>query len=223
MDQKIRLCLVDDHELVRRGIASLVSTQEDMEVVGEAASGEEALQVCAACEPDVVLMDLQLPGMDGVEATRRLRSRQPDVRVLILTSSEREADLIAALEAGAQGYLVKDLAPELFFSYIRRACRGEIPISGSLTTQLMRGFRDRSAASRSRLPPTPKPGSHRSLTERELQVIRLVSKGGHQRGDRPGVEHLGPNTVKKPPEEHPGQAGLARTGPSGDLRPSATG
>jgi len=115
MDQKIRLCLVDDHELVRRGIASLVSTQEDMEVVGEAASGEEALQVCAACEPDVILMDLQLPGMDGVEATRRLRSRQPDVRVLILTSSEREADLIAALEAGAQGYLVKDLAPELFF------------------------------------------------------------------------------------------------------------
>ncbi|MBO2519836.1 MULTISPECIES: response regulator [Limnochorda] len=195
MDQKIRLCLVDDHELVRRGIASLVSTQEDMEVVGEAASGEEALQVCAACEPDVVLMDLQLPGMDGVEATRRLRSRQPDVRVLILTSSEREADLIAALEAGAQGYLVKDLAPELFFSYIRRACRGEIPISGSLTTQLMRGFRDRSAASRSRLPPTPKPGSHRSLTERELQVIRLVSKGATN--EEIGQElNISANTVK---------------------------
>lgn len=177
MEQTIRLCLVDDHELVRRGIASLVSTQADMEVVGEAATGEEALKVCAACRPDVVLMDLQLPGMDGIEATRRLKHEMPDLRVLVLTSSERESDLIAALEAGAQGYLLKDLTPELFFSYIRRAYRGEIPISGSLTAQLMRGFRSGMGTSRSHLSTTPAPGGHRNLTERELQVVRLVSRG----------------------------------------------
>lgn len=195
MEQKIRLCLVDDHELVRRGIASLVSTQEDMEVVGEAASGEEALKVCMECRPDVVLMDLQMPGMDGVETTRRLKSGQPEVRVLMLTSSEREADLLAALEAGAQGYLLKDLTPELFFSYIRRAHRGEIPISGSLTAQLMRGFRSGAGASRSRVPASPAPGGHRSLTERELQVVRLVSRGATN--EEIGMElNISANTVK---------------------------
>src|SRR5690554_4860445 len=170
MEQKIRLCLVDDHELVRRGIASLISTQQDMEVVGQAASGEEALKVCAEVRPDVVLMDLQMPGMDGIEATRRLKRQMPEVRVLMLTYSDKESDLMAALEAGAQGYLLKDLNAELFYSYIRRAYRGEIPISGSLTAQLMRGFRAGVSAGRS--PSSPQaptlPGSHRNLTEREL-------------------------------------------------------
>lgn len=197
MEQKIRLCLVDDHELVRRGIASLVSTQRDMEVVGQAASGEEALEVCAEIRPDVVLMDLQMPGMGGIEATRRLKRQMPEVRVLMLTYSEKESDLMAALEAGAQGYLLKDLNAELFFSYIRRAFRGEIPISGSLTAQLMRGFRAGVSAGRSTSPAQAStvPGSHRSLTERELQVVRLVSRGATN--EEIGAElEISANTVK---------------------------
>ncbi|WP_068135857.1 response regulator [Limnochorda pilosa] len=195
MEHTIRLCLVDDHELVRRGIASLVSTQADMEVVGEAASGEEALRVCAECHPDVVLMDLQMPGIGGIEATRRLRAQMPDARVLMLTYSEKESDLLAALEAGAQGYLLKDLNAELFFSFIRRAFKGEIPISGSLTAQLMRGFRPGSGSSAPAAAPSASSGGHRRLTDRELEVVRLVSRGATN--EDIGLElHISSNTVK---------------------------
>jgi DNA-binding NarL/FixJ family response regulator len=161
----IRVMLVDDHAVVRGGLAQLVEAAGDMEVVGTAADGTEALEVARARRPDVVLMDLQMPVMDGVAATRAILDEGLDTQVVILTSYSDGERIIGALDAGAVGYLLKDAEPEDILEGIRAVSRGESPLHPRAARRLL--------ASR-------RPGGDErapQLTERETEVLRLVRQG----------------------------------------------
>ncbi len=157
----IRVLLVGDHRLVRAGLRALLATVDDFEVVGFAADGGEALQVASDTSPDVVLMDLSMPGMGGVDATRELRRLMPAARVVVLTSFADEDLVLRAIEAGAVGYLLKDAEPEDLIQGIRDAAEGGSPASGKVAWALLR--RD------------PPPGE--LLSAREREVLALVAEG----------------------------------------------
>jgi DNA-binding NarL/FixJ family response regulator len=125
----IRVVVVDDHELVRAGLVELVAAAEDIEVVGAAADGGGAREVVSACRPEVVLMDLSMPGVGGIEATRSILADHPSIRVIVLTSSSDSSEVLGALDAGAIGYLLKDASPDELRGGIRAASRGESPLS----------------------------------------------------------------------------------------------
>jgi DNA-binding NarL/FixJ family response regulator len=125
----IRVVVVDDHELVRAGLVELVAAAEDIEVVGAAADGGGAREVVSACRPEVVLMDLSMPGVGGIEATRSILADHPSIRVIVLTSSSESSEVLGALDAGAIGYLLKDASPDELRGGIRAASRGESPLS----------------------------------------------------------------------------------------------
>ncbi len=161
----IRVMLVDDHAVVRGGLAQLVEAAGDMEVVGTAADGTEALEVARARRPDVVLMDLQMPAMDGVAATRAILDEGLDTQVVILTSYSDGERIIGALDAGAVGYLLKDAEPEDILEGIRAVSRGESPLHPRAARRLLTSRR---------------PGGDErapQLTERETEVLRLVRQG----------------------------------------------
>lgn len=170
----IRVVLVDDHALMRRGISTILSAQADLEVVGEASSGEEALEVVRRTRPDVVCMDVEMPGIGGLEATRLLVA-DPAVtaHVLMLTTFEREDYLLAALDAGASGFLLKNARPENLVDGVRSIAAGEALLAPELTRAVIERAvaRDRatSAAPTGALP--------EQLTEREGEVLRLVAQG----------------------------------------------
>jgi DNA-binding NarL/FixJ family response regulator len=157
----IRVLLVDDHKLVRAGLQSLLATVDDIQVVGVASSGCEALGVATDTGPEVVLMDLSMPGMSGVEATRQLLERMPSVQVVMLTSFADQDLVLQAINAGAVGYLLKDADPEDLVRGVRAAANGESPISGK--------------AARALLNRCPQPAG--VLTEREREVLALVAGG----------------------------------------------
>ena len=159
----IRVLLVDDHKLVRAGLQSLIESTTDLAVVGAASDGEEALALVAATEPDVVLMDLSMPGMDGVEATRRVTERHPDVQVLVLTSFSDGDRVQRALDAGAVGYLLKDADPQSLLDGVRAVSRGESPLDA------------RAARAMLRTRPTAARGD--DLTDREREVLELITQG----------------------------------------------
>lgn len=179
----IRVLLADDHTLFRRGLASLLAEQPDLEVVGEAASGEEAIERARELMPDVVLMDVRMPGLGGLEATRRLKDEMPYVKILILTVSEDEEDLFAAMKSGAQGYLLKNIDPDDLVTAIRQAERGEAPLAPSMAAKILREFSGTA----------PRPGP--TLTPRERQVLELVARGD---ANKEIARHLqiSENTVK---------------------------
>jgi DNA-binding NarL/FixJ family response regulator len=159
----IRVVLVDDHVVVRRGLAQLLDGAGDIEVVGQAGDGAEAIEVVRAARPDVVVMDLQMPGVDGVEATRRVLEDQPDLQVVVLTSYSDGARIVAALDAGAVGYLLKDADPEDVLDGVRAVSRGESPIHPKAARQLL--------TARAGAP------SRVELTPREAEVLGLVRSG----------------------------------------------
>ncbi|MFF3666349.1 response regulator [Microtetraspora malaysiensis] len=162
----MRLFLVDDHPVVRAGLAALLGGEDDMEIVGAAADGGEALRGIAARKPDVVLMDLQLgDGVDGVEVTRRIRELPSPPRVLVLTTYESDADIMRAVDAGATGYLLKACPPEELFQAIRAAARGETVLSAKVATRMMNRMRD--------------PGS--ALSAREVEILELLAGGAGNR------------------------------------------
>jgi DNA-binding NarL/FixJ family response regulator len=165
----IRVVLADDQELVRSGLRLLLSAQPDIEVVAEAADGVAALDAADRLVPDVVLMDIKMPGIDGIEATRQLTRRQPGVRVVILTTFDRDRLVYDALTAGASGFLLKDTPTAQLVAGVRAAARGEELLAPSITRRLIATFTrtDRSA---------PPPGYDR-LTEREREVLVLVARG----------------------------------------------
>lgn len=162
----IRVLLVDDHAVVRGGLAQLVGAAGDMEVVGSAADGTEAVAVARAQRPDVVLMDLQMPGMDGVAATRAILAEDQAAQVVILTSYSDGERIIGALDAGAVGYLLKDADPEDILEGIRAVSRGESPLHPRAARELLTSRRTAPGEER---PP--------QLTGRELEVLRLVRQG----------------------------------------------
>ncbi len=168
----IRILLVDDQALFREGLRTLLSTQPDFDVVGEAANGEEALRLAATLRPTVVLMDLRMPVLDGVAATRRLCETQPDCRVIVLTTFDDDEYVFEGLRAGAIGYLLKDVPSEKLFEAIRAAARGESFLQPSIAAKVVAEFA-RLAAQAPRVPqPLIEP-----LSERELEILRLVAKG----------------------------------------------
>ena len=159
----IRLLVADDHAVVRTGLRHLVATFEDVELVGTAADGEEALRLCADRRPDVVLMDLEMPVLDGIEATRRIAASHPAVAVVVLTSFSDREQILRALDAGAVGYLLKDAEPEELAKAVRAAARGESPLDPRAGRALLQA---RSASS-----PLD------SLSDREREVLAMVARG----------------------------------------------
>ena len=169
-DEVIRVLIVDDHKVVQRGLLGFLKTEADIEVVGEAQDGSQALEILSELDaegrrPNVVLMDLQMPVMDGVQATREIRSRYDDVEVVVLTSFVEEERVHAALEAGASGYLLKDADVDEVSNAIRAAYRGEVHLDASVARRLMASLR------------APKEDRLGALTEREREILRMVAAG----------------------------------------------
>jgi DNA-binding NarL/FixJ family response regulator len=173
---KIRLLLVDDQTMFRSGMRMLLSSQADFEVVGEAADGEEALQKCAALKPDVVLMDLRMPVLDGAAATRRLKAGQPAVRVIVLTTFDEDAAIFDGLRAGAIGYLLKDAPTDKLYEAIRAAARGETVLQPSVAAKVVAQFTRLSEQAPAWSQALPEP-----LSQRELEILRLLAGGATNR------------------------------------------
>ncbi len=172
----VRVLLVDDQALFREALATLLGVRPEIEVVGEAADGDAALRQAAALRPDVVLMDLHMPVLDGIAATRRLRVEQPDVRVLALTTFDDDEDVFAALRAGAVGYLLKDVSSDRLVEALLSAARGESVLQPSVAARVVARF----AALPDDAPPRPQPLVV-PLSDRELEVLRLLAEGGSNR------------------------------------------
>ncbi len=162
-ESPIRVLLVDDHTVVRQGLRMVLSLEPGLEVVGEAADGREAVEQAAALGPQVVLMDLLMPVMTGVEATREIKARHPDIEVVALTSVLEDRLVIDAVEAGAAGYLLKETGPETLFEAIRAASRGEVRLDPKAQKRLISEVRT--------------PEMRESLTARETDTLRLLAKG----------------------------------------------
>ena len=179
---KIRVMLVDDHAVVRRGLGTFFLTSDDLQLVGEATGGEEAVRLCESLQPDVVLMDLVMPGMDGVQATRAIHERWPHIRVIALTSFETDELVQGALQAGAISYLLKNVTALELAEAIRAAHAGRSTLAPEATEVLVRAARQ------------PKPLGH-DLTAREREVLVLLVQGlsNDEIGERLNLTH---STVK---------------------------
>ena len=165
--RRITVLIVDDHAVVRRGLCALLSTEKDIEVVGEAEDGAGAVELALRLVPDVVLMDLVMPVMDGTEAIRRIRARERGIRILVLTSFGTDRKLLPAVKAGASGYLLKDATAEYLVRSIRQAAAGQAPLHPVVARRLLREI------SRDAPPGSPV----ECLTVRETEVLRKLAKG----------------------------------------------
>jgi DNA-binding NarL/FixJ family response regulator len=173
----IRIVIADDQALLRAGFGMILAAERDMEVVGEAADGQEALDAVARLSPDVVLMDIRMPVMDGVEATRRVVERfgRTGPRVLILTTFDLDEYVVAAIRAGASGFLLKDVPPEELATAIRVVAAGDALLAPSITRRLLDRFAELSPAPGSG--PAARPQGFDELTDRELEVFTLIGHG----------------------------------------------
>ena len=162
----IRVVIADDHAVVRQGLRSFLGLQDDIEVVGEAADGAEALRAVEDLRPAVVLIDLVMPGIDGLGAIERIREQAPETRILVLTSFPDESKLFAALRAGAAGYLLKDVQPAELAQAIRTVAAGEALLDPAVTARVLR-----------RMSEGERRPKHADLTRRELEVLRLIARG----------------------------------------------
>lgn len=167
--EKKRILLADDHILFRKGLAQLLNSQPDFQVAGEASDGLEALDKARELMPDLILMDIDMPRCDGREATRLIMAELPYVVIVILTVSDDEQDLFAAIKGGAQGYLLKKIDPQDLFEQLRGLARGEAALSRLMANKILREF--------VREEPPQRSASGGALTEREQQVLRLVARG----------------------------------------------
>ena len=174
-DNRIRILIVDDQTLFRAGLKTLLSTQPGFEVAGEAANGEEALRLTASLQPQVILMDLRMPVMGGVEATRRICELYPNSHVIILTTFDDDELVFEGLRAGARGYLLKDASYERLFEAIHAAARGEHFLQPSITAKVLAEF------SRLHRPHKSEDSPVEPLSEREMEVLRLVADGDSNR------------------------------------------
>jgi len=159
--------IVDDHAIVRKGIRALLSTERDLEIIGEASDGAEAVVQAQALRPDVILMDLVMPKLDGIEATRQIAARQSGTRILVLTSFAADDKVFPAIKAGALGYLLKDTGPEELVRAIHQVHRGEPTLEPSIARKVLGELSH----------PPQEPLTVDPLTERELEVLRLVAQG----------------------------------------------
>lgn len=167
MNERIRVFIADDHPIVRRGIRNLLETETDIQLVGEAASGSDAIAAIDKLQPDIVLMDLVMPGMDGIEATRQIKASQNNIQILVLTSFTTDDKVFPAIKAGALGYLIKDTPPEELLSAIRQVHRGQPSLHPTIAQKLLAEI-----SSHPEQPPDQEP-----LTAREVDVLRLIARG----------------------------------------------
>jgi two-component system NarL family response regulator len=188
--ERIRVLLVDDHALFRRGLLLVLESEDGIEVVGEADDGEEAIRKAEELAPDVVLMDVRMPRVSGIEATRRLAESLPTTRIIVLTVSDEEDDLYEAIKAGASGYLLKEISIEEVADAVRAVMQGQTLISPSMASKLIAEFANLSkVASQRSSVPAPR------LTDRELGVLRLVAQGLTNREVAEQL-YIAENTVK---------------------------
>lgn len=163
----IRVLIADDHTIVRRGIKALLAETEDVQVVGEAVNGLEAVRLSRQLNPDIILMDLLMPFMDGIEATRQVTASQPHIGVLVLTSFVHDDKVFPAIKAGAQGYLLKESEPGELIQSIHRVYRGESALNPNIARKIIKEIQEETAIK----------GSSTPLTARELDVLQLLAKG----------------------------------------------
>ena len=169
--------IIDDHPLFRKGVSQLIALSDQLHLIGEASSGEEGLMLARALEPDLILLDLNMRGMGGIETLRALREADLAARILILTVSDAADDLVAAIRAGADGYLLKDMEPEQLIQQIRAALGGALVISPALTRVLAQALRN------------PPSASQLDLTDRERQVLKMIAAGSSNKviGNKLGI------------------------------------
>ncbi len=177
-----RILIADDHELVRDGFRRMLGYEEDLEVVGEARDGREAVELCRSLAPDLVLMDVRMPRMDGLEATRAIKAEHPSVGVLVVTTYDNPDYLLEAIKAGAAGYVLKDAPNRQLTNAIRRALDGESPLNQELASQLIRSLAGEVPRPSQEPPSAAEDGAGAAplpngLTPRELEVLRLVARG----------------------------------------------
>jgi len=185
--EPLRVLIADDHPLFRHGLSALLSAPADFEVVGEATSGEEVIELSAKLQPDVILMDIQMPGINGIEATRRILHTSPNIRILVITMFEDDASVFMAMRAGARGYMLKDAQKADMLQAIRAVGRGEAIFSPAIATRLIEFF----AAPRPVAPPQAFP----EMTEREREILNLIAQG-HSNTEIASRLVLSPNTVR---------------------------
>jgi len=186
MSEPISILIVDDHEVVRKGIRSYLDTLADYRVVGEASTGEEAIQIVEEFIPDVVLMDLIMPGMDGVETTRRIKKISPRTQVVVLTSFHEDSHIFPALKAGATSYILKDMKMEKLVESLKRAVAGEVTLHPLVAKRVLQNFQGDD--------PDEQP-LFAELTDREQEVLRLIANG-LSNGEIAGKLVISENTVK---------------------------
>jgi DNA-binding NarL/FixJ family response regulator len=184
----MRLVIADDHALFRDSLRSLLAAR-DLEVVGEARTGKEAIELAWKLKPDVVLMDLMMPEMDGLEATKRLAAELPEVKVIVLTASDDESNLFEAIKSGAKGYLLKDLEADRFFSLLDGVARGEPALTPALARKLLDEFARPKPSAREVYDPD-------ALTDREQEVLELMVEGVTSNRKLASELGVSENTVK---------------------------
>jgi DNA-binding NarL/FixJ family response regulator len=177
---KIKILMADDHPVVRAGIRGMLETQPDFEVIAEAENGQAAIEQVSKLKPDVVLMDLRMPEMDGVEAIGKIKENHPDIQILVLTTYDTDADIVRAVEAGATGYLLKDAPRDELFRAVRATARGETVLAPPIAARLMGKVRDKGDT---------------ALTAREIDVLMLVARGATNQ-DVGEKLHISTATVK---------------------------
>lgn len=182
--EKAKIMLVDDHALFRSGLAGLLASQDDLEVIAQADNGQDAVRLAEEVMPDLILMDIHMSGGDGLEATRKIKDQMPYVKIVMLTASDENDLLFEAVKAGAQGYLLKHLDPEVFLKEISAQLRGEASISGDVALKIIRAFSSHDVERH-----------ETQLTARELEVLKLVGEGCSNR-DIAGRLYISENTVK---------------------------
>ena len=165
--QPFRILIVDDHAHAREGIRDILEEYEDFIIVGEGTNGQEAIELTEKLMPDIVLMDIGMPVMDGLEATKQIKFRSPYVKIVVITVSDDITDLFDALKKGAQGYLLKNLQSEVWYDYLRAFALDEVPMSKEIAFQILKEFPQETSITK---PDTP-------LSARELEVLQLVAKG----------------------------------------------
>lgn len=181
MNSKLRVLLVDDHTLIRKGISMLMDQWEGFEVVGEARNGEEAIELALRLRPDIILMDIYMPRLNGLEATRRIKALLPEIKVVILTIADDDETIEAAFAAGAEGYLLKTVEPQQLFYLLLDVARGEVPLASALTKKILPKLNS--------IPKDP------LLSAREKEVLELVALGFTNREIAQRL-YISENTVK---------------------------
>jgi NarL family two-component system response regulator LiaR len=165
-EQKIRILIADDHAVVRKGLLALIQTEEGMEIIGEAADGAEAVELAETLSPDVILLDLVMPRMDGIEAIGKIRQNDPEARILVLTSFSEDEKVLTAIEVGAMGCLLKDATPDELLRAIRDVHQGRSALNPEIAQKLIRRMRK-----------TEPPKPVEELTARETEVLRCIARG----------------------------------------------